>query len=330
MSRRLPPLSSLRAFEAAARHLSFKEAAEELLVTPAAVSQQVKSLEEFYGIILFRRLTRALELTEAGQRAAPVLTEAFDRLASGCSLIQSHCRNGPFALSVPPSFGAKWLVPRLGSFRERHPEIEVRIDADTRLVQFDTEDIDAAIRYGTGRFNGVVAECLMEKRVLPVCSPGLLAKGPPLRRPADLRHHVLLHQQTSGSQIVESVWADWVDRLGLEGVDPTRGPRFSTHSLVVDAAVSGQGVALADTTLIERELETGQLVCLFDGPDIPDTGLGYYLVYPRTRADSRRLRLFRTWLFEQRDAFRKSVLDCRCAPADTPNDVTTATQTCCA
>ena len=193
MNRRLPPLNGLRAFEAAARYLSFTKAAEELHVTAAAVSQHVKTLEDYFGVQLFRRLTRALMLTDAGQSVLPVLQEGFDKLAEADRLLRNRHDERVLTVSVPPSFGAKWLVPRLERFRQAYPEYDVRIDATDVKVDFKQDNTDIALRFGRGHYKGLVAENLLSEFVILVCSPVLQRGEHPLRKPEDLRHHTLLH-----------------------------------------------------------------------------------------------------------------------------------------
>lgn len=305
MTRRLPPLTSLRAFEAAARHLSFKDAAAELHVTPGAVSQQVKVLEDQCGVALFKRMTRALALTEAGRMAAPRLTAAFDQLADAYELIRRRRGTDQLVVSVPPTFGARWLVPRLGRFQERHPEIELRLDANNRLVDFARDDVDVAVRFGSGAYPGLVAECLIGRRVFPVCSPALLDGPKPLRTPADLRHHTLLHHQHPDTAEVDPAWAMWLKAAGVDGIDATRGPRFSTYGLAVDAAAAGQGVALGDDVLVADDLAQGRLVRPFGADEAAPSAFSYFVVHPEDRGDEPRIRAFRTWLHEEALAFAR-------------------------
>ena len=241
MSRPLPPLNSLRAFEAAARHLSFTKAAEELHVTPAAVSQQIKLLEEHCGTKLFRRLTRALMLTDAGQAALPPLREGFDKLAEAVDRLRSHDRGGILTVSVPPSFGAKWLVHRLDRLNAAHPEFDVRIDATDTLVDFSDAGVDIALRYGRGTYPGLHAEHLMPEVAFPVCSPALLEGEHPLRAPEDLSHHTLLHVQWKMEHEAAPNWRMWLRAAGIEGIDAERGPRFTIEGMTVQAAIEGQG-----------------------------------------------------------------------------------------
>ncbi len=222
MSRPLPPLNSLRAFEAAARHLSIKKAAKELHVTPAAVSHQVRTLEEYCGRPLFRRLVRALRLTEAGQAALPLLREGFDKLAEAADAMRAEERGGILTISVVPTFGAKWLIPRLDRFHAMHPEFDVRIDATDALVTFAGDGVDVALRYGRGTYRSLRSECLMPEVALPVCSPRLLERGAPLSRPEHLRHHTLLHVQWKMEDDAAPNWRMWLRAAGVEGVDAER------------------------------------------------------------------------------------------------------------
>ncbi len=296
MSRRLPPLNSLRAFEAAARHLSFKKAAKELHVTPAAVSHQVRTLEEYCGAQLFHRLTRALRLTEAGQAALPLLREGFDKLAEAADAMRAEERAGILTVSVAPSFGAKWLIPRLDRFRAAHPEFDVRIDASYTLVNFVADGVDVALRFGRGVYRNLRSHCLMAEVSLPVCSPRLLERDPPLRRPEDLRHHTLLHVQWRTEDDAAPSWRMWLRAAGITGVDAERGPRFSIEGMALEAAIAGQGVALASAALVEGDLEAGRLVQPFPPSASQATAFSYYLVYPETKADNPKVTAFRDWV----------------------------------
>jgi LysR family transcriptional regulator, glycine cleavage system transcriptional activator len=291
MSRRLPPLSALRSFEAAARLLSFTKAAAELNVTQAAVSHQIKSLEEWLGLKLFRRAHRALYLTDAGQSYLPVVREAFAKLVEGTERLTSLDQAGPLTVSVLPSFAAKWLVPRLPRFRRVNPEIDVRIDAAVRLVDFAREQVDVAIRNGLGGWPGVHAEKLMSEDVVPVCSPALVNGTPPLHRPGDLARHVLLHDDGA------ITWQIWLQAAGVEGVDWRRGPLFNDSGMLVQAAVDGQGVALARTALAEADLKAGRLVMPFDFK-LPSS-FAYYIVYPPQHGSRPKVQAFRAWLISE-------------------------------
>ncbi len=299
MNRHLPPLNSLRAFEAAARHLSFKRAAEELHVTPAAVSHQIRALEEYCGTQLFRRLTRALGLTEAGQAALPLLREGFDKLAEAAEAIRAEGRVGVLTVSVAPSFGAKWLVPRLDRFRAAHPEFDVRIDATDVLASFAGDGVDVALRYGHGRYRNLTSECLMAEVLFPVCSPQLMERGPPLRRPEDLRHHTLLHIQWKMEDDMAPNWRMWLRAAGAEYAGAERGPRFSADSMAVEAAIEGQGVVLASSVLVDGDLKAGRLVRPFPSSVYEATAFCYYLVYPEAKASDRKVTAFREWVLAE-------------------------------
>ena len=296
MSRRLPPLNAIRAFEAAARHLSFTKAAGELFVTQAAISHQVKALEQTLGIQLFRRFNRRLMLTDAGQRYLPPLRDALDMIAGATERLHSDRSVGPLKVSVLPSFAAKWLLPRLPYFRERHPEIDVVVSANDRLADFRLDDIDMGIRYGRGRYPGLRVDFLMQDEIFPVCSPGIRDGGNPLREPADLKHHTLLHDQVQGTQD-DPDWRFWLKSAGVSGVDPNRGPGFSHASMVMEAAIAGQGVALGRRSLAGDDIAAGRLVCPF-GPSMPSTFV-YTVVSTEEIAEVPKVRLFREWLLEE-------------------------------
>lgn len=302
MPRELPPLSALRAFEVAARTLSFKQAAEELRVTPAAVSQQIKALEDHAGRPLFRRLTRALALTEAGAKAAPEVTDAFDRLERAYATMRTGGRAGPLTISLPPSLASKWLVPRLGRFQALYPEIEVLIDATSRLVQFDRDRVDMAIRFGPGRYPGLMSERLFASRTVPVCAPSLTQGADGLRGVEDLRRFPLLHMQETGAAAMEDTWALWLKAACARDIDPTRGPRYNTHSLLVDAAVAGQGVALVEFVFAEEELKRGTLVQPFAKLPLFLEEFGYHLVFPAHVLEDTRVAAFRDWVLAERDS----------------------------
>ena len=296
MARKLPPLNALRAFEAAARQLSFTKAAGELNVTQAAISHQVKTLEEHLGLSLFRRLNRRLVLTEAGQIYLPVLREAFDAIAAGTQRLNQDQSSGPLHISVLPSFAAKWLLPRMSRFRERHPDIDVMVSANNKLIDFSEETIEMGIRYGLGGYPGLRTDLLLSDAVFPVCSPKLLHGPHPLKSPQDLRHHTLLHDEVSRHDESPD-WRSWLQAAGVEGIDWRRGPGFSDSSMVIEAAAAGQGVALGHRWLAAADLESGRIVMPF-GPVVPSK-FAYYLVTPPAVAERRRVRLFREWLLEE-------------------------------
>ncbi len=305
MARQLPPLKPLRAFEAAARHLSFTKAAEELHVTQAAISHQVKTLEDSLQTQLFRRFNRRLMLTDAGQTYLPALTAALDQIDAATRRLRADDRSGDLKVSVATSLAAKWLLPRLLRFRQQHPDIDVMVSASDKLVDFSRDDMDMGIRYGRGVYPGLRVDKLMQDTVFPVCSPVLLQGPPPLREPADLRHHTLLHEEW-GETINAPDWPAWLAAAGVTGVNPDRGPRYSHSSLSLQAAIDGQGVALARSSLVGLDLEAGRLMQPF-GPVLP-TNYACYVVSPEAAAERPKIKAFRDWLLEQAAADRHQVV----------------------
>ena len=289
MVRRLPPLNALPDFETAARYLSFTKAAEELHVTHGAVSRQVKSLEEYLGVPLFRRFNRALRLTDEGQAYARSVCELLDSLAEATDRLRTHKGTSGLTVSTTYSFTIGWLVPRLARFRALHPEIDVRLQANDQMVDFVRDNVDLAIRYGRGQYRGLGVERLMGDDYVPVSSPALLKGEHPLKKPSDLRHHVLLHEEG-----LEVDWRMWLMAAGVEGVDASRGPIFSHWAMAVQAAIRGEGVALGRRALIEEELAAGKLVHLFDLR--LKAQMAYYIVYPPRAIERPTVRAFRDWL----------------------------------
>jgi LysR family glycine cleavage system transcriptional activator len=293
MAERLPPLKAIRYFESAARHLSFTKAAQELNVTHSAVSHQIKALEEWLGVPLFRRLNRALVLTEEGQAYVQPVREAFERLAEASRRLRVHEQSGALTVSAMPSFAAKWLVPRLRGFRELHPEKDVRISATEKLVDFDREDVDVAIRYGRGDWPNLRVELLMRESLFPVCSPKLLEGPTPLREPADLVHHSLLHD----SDWREDWWVRWFAAAGIDAGALRRSLSFNASNLLLQAAMDGLGVALSQHALAGDDLAAGRLVKPFDIELSSD--YGYYVLTREAAADRPKIRAFREWLFAE-------------------------------
>jgi len=304
MARRLPPLNAVRAFEAAARHLSFTSAAEELNVTQSAVSHQIKALEERLGTRLFRRLNRKLLLTDEGQAYLPDVRDALDRLATATDRIIAGDASGALNISVLPSFAARWLVPRLWRFRRLHPDIDVRVSATEQLIDFKRENMDLAIRFGNGDYRDLFVEQILHEEVFPVCSPELLAGDHPLRTPADLKFHTLLHDQMDATC---PDWRDWLRTAGVSGVDPTRGPFFNDSSLLLQAAVDSQGVALGRSALAAGEMAAGRLVRPFDLTFTRDKA--YYVVCPINCEERPKVAAFRHWLMEEARAEERRAAD---------------------
>ncbi|WP_048648850.1 transcriptional regulator GcvA [Nitratireductor soli] len=297
MTRRLPSLNALRAFEAAARHLSFTKAADELCVTQAAISHQIKSLEEVLGVCLFRRYNRRLELTRAGQGYLPPLRDAFDMMAAATRQLQPDNESGQLKVSTLQSFATKWLIPRLTRFHERHPDIDPMISTSHRLVDLGADEIDVAIRVGYGHYPGLHVVLLMDDLAFPVCSPRLIEGPKLLRHPADLAHQVLLHDFSVSRDGDAPNWRNWLKRAQVTDVDAEKGPSYNDTAMALQAAIAGQGIALARRSLVVDDLKAGTLVCPF-GPEIP-TRFSWYFVCTPSSAEHSRVRVFLQWLKDE-------------------------------
>jgi LysR family glycine cleavage system transcriptional activator len=293
MAQPLPPLKAMRYFEVSARHLSFTKAADELNVTHSAISHQIKALEDWLGVPLFRRQNRSLQLTEAGHAYLPALKDAFERLAEASRRVRAREQGGPLVVSTMPSFAAKWLVPRLRGFRAAHPEIDVRISADDRVVDFDREDVDLAIRYGRGSWAGLRVDRLASEMMVPVCSPRLRDGPPPMRKPADLLNYDLLQDHDWR----DDYWLRWLTAAGLPEVRPRRALSFNYTDLMIRAAIDGLGVALCPAALVSDDVAAGRLVRPFEVH--LRTESGYYLVTPLARATRPKIVAFRSWMLAE-------------------------------
>lgn len=294
-SRHLPPLLGLRAFEAAARHLSFKRAAEELAVTPTAISHQIRQLEDRLQLRLFERSPRRVALTTAGQQLYPVLRDGFDAFAAALAAVAVPQR-AIVTLSATRAFTARWLVPRIGDFRLAHPAVDLRLHASDELVDFRCDAVDAAIRYGHGGYAGLTERELLRDWFAPACSPSLN-----LRSARDLHRHTLIHFEWQRVARDTPIWSRWLRRAGVVGVDAQAGLRFSDESHAIQAALAGQGVALLSTTLVAEEIRSGLLVQPF-GPTLP--AYRYSLVHPRPAAPG--VDAVRQWLEAIVADFRKA------------------------
>lgn len=291
MARRLPSLNALRAFEAAARHESFTEAAQELCVTQGAVSHQVKALEDELGCRLFNREHRRLVITSAGQSYLTVVRDAFDRLALGTEILLQRQNAGVLTVSTSPNFASKWLVHRLGRFAEQHPAIDLRVAATLQHIDFAREDFDLAIRHGDGNWPALNVTRLCVEELFPVCSPALARGRHALRSPADLKHHTLLHFNERRD------WGTWLEAAGAAGIDFSHGPIFNQASIAIDAAVDGQGVALARSALAAWDLGAGRLVRPFAlSLKVP---YSYWIVCPKPTATLPKITTFREWLLAE-------------------------------
>jgi LysR family glycine cleavage system transcriptional activator len=305
MRRRLPSLNALKAFEATARQESFTKAAHELCVTQGAVSQQVKGLESELGVRLFRRERQRLVITDAGRAYLEVVRDAFDRLAMGTERLLQQQESGILTITTSPNFAAKWLVHRLSRFSEAHPGIDLRVSASIQHIDFAREDIDLALRHGDGQWPGMHVTRLCTEQLFPVCSPKLLRGSGALRSPRDIKRHTLLH--TNGT----ADWANWLGRVGVDGIDFKHGVVFNQASITIDAAVDGQGIALARTALVSWDLISGRLVRPF--VQALEAPYAFWIVCPRSTADLPKISTFRSWLLKEaaEDARRIAELDSR-------------------
>lgn len=288
--RRLPPLGALRAFEAAARHLSFTEAAAELCVTQAAVSHQIRQLEDWLGLPLFVRRGHALTLTDKGRAYVGELTRALDLMACATLRVRERAE-GPLRITVLPSFASRWLVPRLARFSAQHPDIDVRLTSSAELWAGSDDRYDVAIRSGLGRWPGLKADLIARETLSPVCAPSFAAGERPLAAPGDLRHVALLHDAPKAG------WRHWCEYAGVEGIDTAGGLAFDDASHALQAAAQGQGVALARMLLAADDLAAGRLVQPFDIAMPND--YSYWLAYRREKAARPDVAAFRSWLLAQ-------------------------------
>lgn len=294
MRRSLPPLNALRAFEAAARHMSISLAANELRVTPAAISHQIRILEDHIGLPLFTRSGRGLALSDAGSAGLRELREGFSKLSAAMDAIDSLGEAGILSVSVAPSFAAKWLLPRLESFRIAHREIDVHVSASMALSDFAKDGNDLAIRYGAGRYSDLSVEKLLTESVVPVCSPDFLKQHGPFDGPHDLAEVTLLHDDSPDNDPSCPNWEMWLSAAGAKHIDSARGLRFNQSSLVIEAAVQGSGIALAKTALASGDLRQGRLVQPFTSPVKVD--FAYYIVAPRAKLNLPKVSYFIDWL----------------------------------
>lgn len=290
---RLPPLNALRVFEATSRLFSAKRAAEELHVTPAAVSHQIKLLESHLGFPLFKRLNRQLILTELGQRYAAILQNVFKQLVDETTKLTRNLRS-LLTISVEPAFAIYWLIPRLDQFKKLHPQIELRISANYEVIDLKKSDIDIGIRWGSGQYAGLKTQLLFHNEIFPVCSPKLLKKHS-IRKPNDLQHQVLLHETAAIALADYPDWRDWVKETKADKVNPEVGLYFETGYLVIQAAIDGQGIALERAALVESAIKSGKLVRPFKH-SLHETKNGYFLVYAENRQEDAKIQAFVKWM----------------------------------
>ena len=294
--RRIYPLNALRAFEASARHLSFVKAAEELNVTAAAVSHQVKKLEEYLDLQLFRRRPRGLLLADAGQVLWSELSDVFQRLDKAMEQVLETQARGTLTISVPPVFAVKWLVPRLQRFDAEHPDIDVRMSSSLDLVDFGRDEFDAAIRLGDGQYPGLTAKILFAEAVTPMCSPRLLEQQA-LDTPDDLVNYVLLHNSSMAHNPHAPGWQTWLDAAGACGVNASRGPHFNQPDHAIQAAVDGTGIVLGWKQMVADDLAAGRLVMPFE-LELPLRST-FYLVYPEAYSARQKVIIFQDWLLRE-------------------------------
>lgn len=295
-------LNALRAFEASARHQSFAAAAAELNVTPAAVGQLVRTLEDWLGTPLFHRASSGrvrLVPTEAAERALPDLRAGFDRLTQALERLRQGSTRGVLTVTVSPAFAAKWLLPRLESFQSECPETDIRLDTSLKPVDFVAQRIDIGVRYGAGHWPGLQADKLFDEEVFPVCSP-LLAQAPRrIQKPADLLRETLIHDLSMGVDEGFPTWDAWLRRAGVARASPTaRGLKINNSAAVLQAAIDGQGVALARSVMAQDDVASGRLVRLFPAIRMVSP-LSYYVVYRADCAGLPRTQRFRAWLLQQ-------------------------------
>jgi LysR family glycine cleavage system transcriptional activator len=300
------PLPALRAFETAARHLSFKKAAVELHVTAGAVSHHVKQLEDYLGVALFRRLTRALELTAEGHAMLPRLREGFAAIDEAVERVHIREASRAFTVMAPPGFTKRWLLPRLAGFTRANPQLELHVASRNEMIDGREPELDLVlgdpadnaplvqVRFGTGHYSGLQVDEVFSAVYVAVCSPQLAKGRNALRSPADLRHHTLLHDDTETEEGARPSWEVFLEMAGAPDVEVTRGPHFSDASIAIDAAIEGLGVALAMKPLVSADIAAGRLVIPFDAS--APTRYAYYLVMPANAAENPGVAAFRSWL----------------------------------
>lgn len=289
MARRLPPLNSLKCFEAAGRLLSFTNAARELNVTQAAISHQIKVIEEFLGVALFERYPRRLALTEQGKQLLPEVTEAFDRVATSIAAIDQEQYSSMISVRLGPSFAARWLSPRLKYFWLQYPEIDLCLfHAANAPTDFEREEIDLAVTYGKGDWSGVVADKLLGLDFFPICSPAFMHNDKPLTEIANLRYYTLLHDADYEN------WHGWLDLAGQNEINAEKGTIIDDTNVLIQAAIDGQGIALGSSAFVQDLLDSGRLVKPFDIDLIND--FSYYVVCPESHLNNPAVKAFKEWL----------------------------------
>ena len=300
MARLLPGTRALRTFEAAARHLNFTRAADELGLTPAAVSHQVKEIEDQLDLVLFTRTSRTMRLTEAGNVLLEASIDALDLLNRAVSRARKMTRGTALLkVTLDAQFATKWLMRRIDDFRHQRPGIELRFDITYDVRDFERDDVDIGIRFGTGKYPGLCAHRLFDNIIIPVCSPALLASGPPLNEPRDLFRHTLAHIDWSRQGVTWPNWSMWMQAAGVDDFDDSRTLVFGSSTDATQAALDGNAVALADFAMVANDLSQGRLVRPFELGIKVAPEFAYFLVYPQTVKDDARIAAFREWLLEE-------------------------------
>jgi LysR family glycine cleavage system transcriptional activator len=298
--RAAPGARALRTLVAAGHHLNFTRAADELGLTPAAVSYQIKEIEDQVGAQLFLRTSRSIRLTEAGAIMFDAAKEAIDVLEKAVSRARKKARGADYLrVTVDPQFATKWLMRRVDQFRKRHPEIELRFDVSYEVRDFDLDDVDVAIRYGPGKYPGLAAHRLFDNVIVPVCSPRLLASGKPLEKPSDLQMHTLAHIEWSRPGVTWPNWRMWMAAAGVAEFDDSRTIVFGTSTDAVEAAIAGEAVALADFAMVASDLSEGKLIRPFELSIRAPSEYAYFFVYPQQNNGDARITAFREWLVEE-------------------------------
>jgi LysR family transcriptional regulator, glycine cleavage system transcriptional activator len=295
MRRPMPPLNALKAFEATARHLSFTKAAAELHVTPAALSHQIRGLEDLLGLKLFFRRARAIELTDAARLIYPGIQTGFESLRQAVERLEPSRQDRVLVVSATPGLTAKWLAPKLYRFLAQHPDIDTRIAANSAYVNFAADGVDVGIRLSSGNHPDLYVEKLSDEWLLPLCSPKLLDGAHPLRSPKDLVHFTLIQVDLPG---VVPTWSDWFQMAGVDGIDSTRGLRLNVADHALDAASESAGVVLAYKLVASRDIGLGRLIVPF-GPEIPLPGRSYFFVCQKGHEQRAPVKAFRDWIFAE-------------------------------
>ncbi len=297
---RIPGTRALQAFEAAGRHLNFTRAANELHLTPAAISHQIKEIEEQLGVELFHRTSRAMRLTASGEVLYEATIEALAGLTRAVSRARKLTRGSSLLkVTVPAEFAAKWLMRRIDGFKLAWPDIELRFDISNEMRDLEVDDVDVAIRFGSGKYPGLHVDRLFDNVVIPVCSPRLLKSGPPMTGPRDLFRHTLAHIEWSRQGVTWPNWRMWMAAAGVDDFDDSRTLVFNTSNDALQAAIDGSAVTLADFAMVANDLSEGRLVRPFELGIKVAREFAYFLVYPESTADDPRIIAFRTWILDE-------------------------------